>query len=127
MATLATNERAVRLVRLDESIAPGRSAQALDAGVYVSLNAAGEYAPGAGAGGGINMNTVVGANAPVSVLKEGIVELGGAIAAMDFGAPVYAAADGTLDDADGAGANTRVGTVIAGLGEDPPRKLLQVG
>lgn len=126
MAALMVNERAVRLVRVDQSIAPGRSAVPLDAGQYVSLNAAGEYAPG-GENGGVNISTVRTAHAPVSVLKKGVLELGDAIAALDFDAPVHAAPDGTLDDSDNAGANPAIGYVMAGLGHgdgSTPKKLL---
>lgn len=132
MAALTVTERAVRLVRVDQSIAPGRSAQALDAGTYVSLNAAGEYEPG-GENGGVCISTVRTAHAPVSVLKKGVLELGDAIAALDFDATVYAGADGSLDDsdtaADGTTPNQRVGYVMAGLGEgdgSTPKKLLRV-
>lgn len=125
MAALTINERAVKLVRVDESIAPARSAQALNAGQHVSPNAAGEQAPGSGPGG-VCISTVLSANAPVSVVKKGVLELGDALNALAFGAPVYAAADGSLDDAAGAGANKQIGHVMAGLGDNPPKRLLYV-
>lgn len=120
MAALTVNERAVKLVRVDESIAPARSAQAVNAGQVVSANAAGEYAPGGAEG--LCLTTVLEGKAAVSVLKKGIVELGEGVQALDFGASVFAAADGSLDDATG----TAIGTVIPGYGHEPPKKLVRV-
>lgn len=130
MATLQVDERAVRLVRVDESIAPGRSAEPLNAGTYTSLNAAGEY-EGGGENGGVCISTVLTAHAPVSVVRKGILAVGNALDALEFDAPVFGADDGSLDDsdtaADGVGTNHRIGSVIAGLGtEGQPAKLLRV-
>jgi hypothetical protein len=117
VASLGVNERLVKLVRVDQSIAPAISGAAIDAGVTVVQDTTGRYVAGAGnATRGIVVETVLTANAPISVLKKGILDLGGTIlAAKNPGDSVYATAAGVLDDS--ATSNTLVGTVVAGRGD----------
>lgn len=130
MAAITVNERLVKLVRVDQSIAPAISGQALDAGTLASQGADGRYVPGgANAARGFILETVLTANAPVSPLKKGIVDLGGTVlAGRDPGTPIYATAAGVLDDA--ATGNTQVGFVEQGRGdldgEGVNRKYLRV-
>jgi hypothetical protein len=116
MAAITINERYVKLVRVDQPMAPAISGQALDAGVVVSQGTDSRYAPGgAGEVRGIVLETVLTANAPISVLKKGLVDLGGTVlASHNPGTIVYATDAGVLDDA--ATDNTRVGVVEAGRG-----------
>lgn len=118
MAAIAVNERFVKLVRVDQSMAPAVSAAPLDAGTVVSQGADGRYVAGGTDGLGIVVETVLSANAPISVLKKGLLDLGDAIQGMAPNAPVYATAAGVLDDA--ATGNTRVGTIEAGRGQLNP-------
>jgi len=126
VATINVNPAQVALVAVDEPMRPGAAAGPIQKGTYVSLDADGRYAPGGGPGGGIAVERAVAARYEVNPLKKGILELGDALQALDYDAPVFAAPDGTLDDADGAGANVRVGSVIAGWNDRVPRKLLRV-
>jgi hypothetical protein len=131
MASLGVNERLVKLVRVDQSIAPAISGQALDAGTLASQGADGRYvAGGANAARGLILETVLTPNAPVSPLKKGIVDLGGTVlAGRAPGTEIFATPAGILDDA--AAGNTRVGFVEAGRGDidgegNPQRRYLRV-
>lgn len=131
MASLNVNERFVKLVRVDQSIAPALSGAALDAGMLASQGGDGRYVPGgANAARGLILETVLTANAPVSPLKKGIVDLGGSVlAGRAPGAPIFATPGGVLDDA--ATGNTQVGFVEAGRGDidgegNPQRRYLRV-
>jgi hypothetical protein len=127
MAVITVNERLVKLARVDQSMAPGVSGQALDAGTYVTQAADGRYVPGGTNGGGIVVETVLTANAPISVLKKGILDLGPDSQTRAPGAVVYGhpsgATPGALDDAathvEGTTTIThvRVGTIEAGRGD----------
>ncbi len=138
MAVITINERFVKLARVDESMAPAVSGEALDAGMFVSQAADGRYVKG-GAGGatrGIVVETVLTANHPISVLKRGILDVGDGLQALNPGDTVYGAADGTLDTA--ATGATAIGVVEAGRGNlgggldggpgpDGQRQYLRVG
>ncbi len=115
MAAITVNERFVKLVRVDQSMAPAVSGQALDAGIIASQGTDGRYVPGNGEVKGLVLETVLTANAPISVLKKGLVDLGGTVlSTRNPGTIVYATAAGVLDDA--ATGNVRVGVVEAGRG-----------
>lgn len=116
MATIAVNERLVKLVRVDQSMTPAVSGQALDAGTVVHQGADGRYVPGNGEGRGVVVETVLTANAPISVLKKGLMDLGGTVlAGRNPGLAVFGSPAGALDDA--ATDNARVGSVEAGRGD----------
>lgn len=117
MAALGVNERLVKLVRVDQSMAPGISGAALDAGVVASQGNDGRYVAGtANDTKGVVVETVLTANAPISVLKKGLLDLGGAVlAGRNGGTPIYATPAGVLDDA--ATGNTLVGVVEVGRGD----------
>lgn len=130
MAAITVDERLVKLVRVDEPIPPAVSGAALDAGIIASQDANGKYVPGvANATRRFILETVLTANAPVSPLRKGIVDLGGTVlSARAPGTPVYATAAGVLDDA--ATGNTLIGYVEQGRGdldgEGVNRKYLRV-
>lgn len=130
MASLGVNERFVKLVRVDQSISPAVSGTALDAGTAIVQDTTGRFVVGAGnATRAINVETVLGANAPISPLKKGLVDLGGTVLnAKNPGDSVYATAAGILDDSPTA--NTLVGYVVTGRGDliadGSNRRLLKV-
>jgi hypothetical protein len=114
MAAIAVNERFVKLARVDQSMTPAVSGEPLDAGNFVTQAADGRYIKGGTNGGGIVVETVLTANAPISVLKKGILDVGDALQTRDPGTPVFGTPAGGLDDA--ATGNVRVATVEAGRG-----------
>lgn len=119
MAEIAVNERFVKLVRVDQSISPAVSGTALDAGDFVSQGADGRWVVGGGSENrGIVVETVLTANAPISVLKKGILDVGDALQSRAAGSIVYGSPTGTLDDA--ATNNFRVGVVEEGRGDLMP-------
>ena len=125
MATINVNPAQVALVAIDEPLRPGAAAQPLEKGTYVSLDATGRYAPG-GDNGAITVERAIAAKYEVNPIKKGVLELGDALQALAYDAPVYATPAGVLDDAPAAGANVQVGSVIAGWNDRLPRKLLRV-
>lgn len=127
MAVVTVNERFVKLARVDQSMVPAVSGAALDAGTFVSQGADGRYVAG-GTTGGIVVETVLTPNAPISVLKKGILDLGAdALSTRNPGTPIYGspsgATVGALDDAASRVEatvtiqHTRIGTVEAGRGD----------
>lgn len=128
MATINVNPDQVALVRLDEPVAPAVAGEPIQKGQNTGADAATgrQILGGGGSPQGVAITRAVRAKYAVSVLKKGIVELGDGLQALDFGAPVFAALDGSLDDAGGSGANTRIGTVVEGWGDKTARKLLRV-
>jgi hypothetical protein len=141
MAVIATNERYVKHVKIDQSMPPAVSGQALDAGTMVSQGADGRYVPGGTEGIGIVVETVLAANAPISVMKKGFFDLGDAIQGYNPNTVIYGrpsnVSPGALDDAathaDGATTvnNVRVGTIEAGRGDlngpgNPQRRYLRI-
>lgn len=115
MAAITVNERFVKLARVDQSMTPAVSGQALDAGTYVTQGADGRYVPGGTNGGGIVVETVLTANAPISVLKKGILDMGADLQTRNPGTPIFGTPAGALDDV--ATGNVRIGTVEAGRGD----------
>jgi len=65
------------------------------------------------------------AGEPVTVLLQGVVDIGDALDGLGYNAPVYAGASGGLDDT-GATGSAIVGNVIPGFGHTTPDKLLRV-
>lgn len=128
MATITVNAADVALVRVD-SAGGARSfpaAAAIDAGHVVSLNASGRATASGTNIEGFAVTSAKQAGAAIDVIRSGIVDLGDALASLAFGAAVYAAPDGSLDDSSNAGANPQIGYVTASNGEIPSRKLLAV-
>lgn len=129
MAQINVNRDQVRLVRTDlEGSTFGPAAQAVDEGRYIRQNAAGKYAHGGGAGGGIAYSRAIRANYTVSVIKRGLLELGDALQAIPVNTDVFAnPADGTLHDATGVDF-VKVGSVEGHFLENRsvPRRLLRV-
>lgn len=126
MAALTVNAADVALARTHENgLRSYPAAAAFDAGTYVTTNASGQVVAGGGAGGAIAIRSAHNAGDAVTVVRSGIVDVGDALAGLAYGAQVYAAPAGNLDDA--ATGNTPVGRVEPGLAEtDGGKKLLRV-
>lgn len=123
MATIAVNPDQVAIVAIDEPIRPAVAGAAINKGQNVGFDGTSGRATLGGARA-IAVSKAVAARYEVSTLKKGIVELGDALQTLAFGAAVYGAPNGSLDDV--ATGNIRVGTVIEGWSQSPPRKLLRV-
>lgn len=65
---------------------------------------------------------IVNLEGPATLLRKGLVDLGGALAAVDFGARIYAGADGAMDTA----GTVVVGQVVPAYRDVAPSKLLRV-
>ena len=131
MAAIAVNERLVKLARVDQSMVPAISGEPLDAGVVASQAADGRWFRGtAGENRAVIVETVLTANAPISPLKKGILDLGPDLQSRNPGIAVHAVpATGALDDV--ATGNVRIGYVEAGRGDvngegNPQRRYLRV-
>lgn len=135
MADLVIVPAEVRIVRLDDvgMLPDGPANEAITAGMPVRIDATtGKYTPGNGTDAtegaikGVACNTATIANMTLTVMKLGILDVGEALAAMAYGAPVYASdTDGTL--ADSAGTVSKViGYVVPGWGATTADKLLAV-
>lgn len=135
MADLSITAADVRIVRVDEGgmLPDGPANEALNAGEAVRIDATtGKYTPGnattttENAVRGIAANTADYANATISVVKKGILDVGDALDALNYGVPVYLSdTDGTLADAAGT-TSVVVGRVVAGWGDTAGDKLLLV-
>lgn len=75
---------------------------------------------------GIALTTANGANVAVTVLRKGIVDLGGALDALTYDDDVFLSdTDGTLGDTAGT-VSLIVGTVVPGFASTTPDRLLRV-
>lgn len=132
MANLTVAPAGVHAVALYEQMPDGPAAEAINAGQPVRLDTTSGYytlANGTVAGEarvvGVAINTVPAGQA-VSVLRKGLIELGGALAAIALDAPIYLSnTDGTLADSAGT-VSTVVGRVYPGFGSVTADKLLYV-
>lgn len=134
MADLAVTAADVAAVRVIEQItAP--AAEAIDAGEVVRYDTAtGRLALGNGTTAaearvvGVAINSASQAGDTITAITQGIVDLGDALDALDYDAPVYASdTDGTLGGAAGdATVDVIVGRVIPGWGHTTADKLLRV-
>lgn len=133
MTNLAITASAVRVVRAYEWMEDGPVNEVVAAGVPVRIDATtGKYTPSNGTttteylARGIAINTGDYANATISVIRKGIIDVGNALSALSFGATVYLSdTDGTLADA--AGTQTLiVGYVVPAWGNTSADKLLLV-
>lgn len=124
MATISVVPDQVALVSVDEPIRPAVADAPIQKGQNVSTGSNGRQILGGGRG--IAITRAVAARFELSVLKKGIVELGDALQSLAFGAAVYGASDGSLNDA--ATGAVQIGTVIAGWSDNTSnqRKLLRV-
>lgn len=112
----------------------GPSAEAINAGQYARLNTTtGKIELGNASSvaeardGGIAITTAEVAGQPVTVVRQGIVDLGAALDSLAYDADVYLSdTDGTLADAAGTVAK-RVGTVVPAWGQTTADKALRVG
>lgn len=135
MTELAITAADVRIVRIEEMLPDGPANEALNAGEPIRIDTTtGYYTPANGTDAaearvvGIACNTADYANATISVMKRGVLDLGDALDALAYDLPIYMSdTDGTLSD--GAGDSTVdvvVGRVIAGWGDTSGDKLLLV-
>ena len=133
MADLTITAAEVAPVRvLEQSTGPAH--EAIDAGEAVYLVAAtGKYALAdenaawpADRLNGIAISSANQANITITVVKKGIIDLGDALDAMDYGDPVYLSATaGKLSDVS-VGDGRIVGQVVPGWGATTADKLLSV-
>lgn len=134
MTNLAITAADVRIVRMDENgmLPDGPVNEAVSAGVPVRIDATtGKYTPGNGSDTtenqvrGIAVNTAA-TNETVSVMKKGILDVGDALSALNYGVPVYLSnTDGTLADTAGS-QSVIVGRVVPAWGSTTADKLLAV-
>lgn len=130
MANLTITATAVRAVALYVQLPDGPAAEAINAGQPVRLDTTTGMYTLANATtaaeariAGIALTTAA-ANEPVSVLRQGVVEVGAALAAKAYDAAVYLSdTDGTLGDTAGT-VSTVVGRVWPGFGATTADKLL---
>jgi hypothetical protein len=132
MAILTVTAANVRVVRMFENLPDGPVNEVVAAGVPVRIETTGHYTPGNGSSAGeaavrgIACNSGTLAGATVTVMKRGLLDVGVALDAMAYGAPVYLSnTDGTLDTAAGT-VSTIVGYVVPAWGATTADKLLLV-
>lgn len=123
----------VHIVRMFEMLPDGPVNEALGVGEAVRVDATtGKYTPGNATDTtenqvrGIALHVADYANATISAIKRGIIDIGDALDALNYGVPVYLSnTDGVLADAAGTQA-VIVGYVIPGWGDTAGDKLLLV-
>lgn len=107
MANITIDAGDVHVIRLDEGITQP-TGEAVGKGEYVRLNGTTgrlEYGNATTAGelgnlAGLTISTPPYLGAPVTAMRKGLLNVGDALDALDFGAPVYVSdTDGTLADA----------------------------
>jgi predicted RecA/RadA family phage recombinase len=131
MANLTVTATAVKPVALYEQMPDGPAAEAINAGQPVRLDTTnGKYTLANGTTAaearvlGIALNTAT-AGQTVSVLRKGLIDLGGAIT-QAYDAPIYLSdSDGTLGDTAGT-VSTVIGRVLPAWGATAADKLLFV-
>jgi hypothetical protein len=137
LTALAITAADVRIVRLDEALMlpDGPTNEAVNAGQPVRIDATtGKYTKANGTDAtesavrGIAVTTATLANLTISVMKQGLLDVGDALDALNYGVPVYMSdTDGTLSDSAGdSTVDVVVGRVVAGWGDPSGDKLLQV-
>lgn len=135
MANLTVTPADVRIVRLDEALMlpDGPVNEAINAGQPVRIDATtGKYTLGNGttateaAVRGIACVTATLANMTTTVMQRGLLDVGDALDALNYGVPVYLSdTDGTLADSAGT-TSVVVGRVVAAWGDTSGDKLLAV-
>ena len=128
MADLTITATAVKPVALYEQLPDGPASEAISAGQPVRLDTtSGQYTPANGTTAaeariaGIALTTAI-AGATVSVLRNGLLDVGSALSALSYDAAVYLSdTDGTLGTAAGT-VSVAVGGVGPGFGATTPDK-----
>ena len=132
MALLTVSASLVKVVEVTEQFTGGAGV-AIDAGVAVKYNLSTGLIDKAKATtsalarcvGIAVTSTSRQPNAP-TIIRKGILDVGEALAALDYGVEVYLSdTDGRLDTAAGTVSKV-VGTVVPGYGNTTPDKLLRV-
>lgn len=132
MALLTVSASLVKIVEVTEQFTGGAGV-AIDAGVAVKYNLSTGLIDKAKATtsalarcvGIAVTSTSRQPNAP-TIVRKGILDVGEALAALDYGVEVYLSdTDGRLDTAAGTVSKV-VGTVVPGYGNTTPDKLLRV-
>ena len=134
MAVLTVTAADVRIVRIVEMLPDGPANEALAAGETVRIDTTtGKYTPANGTTApearvvGIAVNTADYAEATISVMREGILDVGDALDALAYDLPIYMSdTDGSLADDAASTVDVIVGRVIAGWGDTAGDKLLLV-
>lgn len=133
MADLTIDPTKVALVKIVQQFTVP-AGEDIDAGEAVRLNATTSKAELANATSSAETAAVVGIasrtvkeNEALTVLQKGVMEIGGAGDALDFGEPVYLSdTDGKLGEAGDATILKVIGRIVPGLGSTTPAKLLEV-
>lgn len=132
MALTVTDTDVAPVVIIEQFTAPAN--EAIDAGEAVYLVAASgkvaladeNVSAPVNEPEGISLTTVANANETVTILRKGIVDLGDAMDAMDFGTIVYLSQTaGKLEASDPAN-GVVVGEVVPGFGATTADKLLKL-
>lgn len=135
MADLSITAADVRIVRIIEMLPDGPANEALNAGEVVRIDTTtGKYTPANGTAAGearpvgIAVTTATQAEDTISVMKQGILDVGDALDALAYDLALYnsdtdgaigsAASDSTVDNI--------IGRVVAGWGDTAGDKLLLV-
>lgn len=128
MANLAINKCSI-VSFVDKFDAPAEEAFGLEA---VRFAANGTVTPANGTNAteaafeGFATNVADRPGVAVTVVRDGLLDVGNALDGMAYGAPVFLSnTDGTLSDTAGT-VSVRIGSVQAVYGENPPGKLLHV-
>lgn len=133
MTNLAITPAKVRIVQMWEMLPDSPVNEAISAGMPVRTDSStGFSTPGNGTTTteanirAIACNTADYANATITRMKRGVLDVGNALSALGYGAPVYVSdTDGTLADAAGT-VTLIVGYVMPAWGNTTPDKLLLV-
>jgi hypothetical protein len=134
MADITITPADVRIVRIVEMLPDGPAGEALNAGEVVRFDTTtGYYTPSNGTSAGearavgVSVTTADYANATISVMKQGILDVGDALDALAYDLPIYNSdTDGGMANAADATTDVTIGRVVAGWADTAGDKLLLV-
>ena len=133
MAAIAVDQAQVALVRAHENgLQSFPASAAFGAATYFTIGADGRAVANDGANGYVAIKRAANPNDAVTGIKDGLIDIGGGLAGLAYGAPVYANGTGALDDAatrtEGASTvnNRLIGHVAPGYAHTSGDKLLKV-
>lgn len=134
MADISITPADVRIVRIVEMLPDGPAGEALNAGEVVRFDTStGKYTPSNGTSAGearavgVAVTTADYANATISVMKQGILDVGDALDALAYDLAIYNSdTDGGMANAADATTDVVIGRVVAGWGDTAGDKLLLV-
>lgn len=135
MANLTITPADVRIVHIIEMLPDGPADEALNAGEVVRINTTtGQYTPANGTVAGearpvgIAVTTANYANDTISVMKQGVLDVGDALDGLAYDLALYNSdTDGLIGSAAGdSTVDNVIGRVVAGWGDTAGDKLLLV-